>query len=110
MTEDDLMLEKARDVARAYEESDEYKRFKTVVAAMDKDVYIQSLVKEMKKLQAICRTKETNLLEKKETLARIESCKAKLYQTALWTNYISAKSDLERLAEEVAQSLDGILG
>lgn len=110
MTEDEILKQKAEQILQAYKDSNEYKRFVEVTSAMDKDKYISGLVKEMDELQAICRTKETNLLEKKEVLARIEQCKAKLYSTALWTNYLSCKADLERLKSEIIERLDGKIG
>lgn len=43
-------------------------------------------------------------------MKEIEKIKAELYSKPLWINYITARDELERLKNEVIESLDEKLG
>ena len=89
---------KAKLILEEYENSKEYKRFQELTKAISKDEEINRLCSILNELQAICRTKES------------EKIKAELYSKPLWINYITARDELERLKNEVIESLDEKLG
>lgn len=101
---------KAKQILEEYENSKEYKRFQELTKAISRDEEINRLCSILNELQAICRTKESDLLEKRDTLKEIEKIKAELYSKPLWINYITARDELERLKNEVIESLDEKLG
>ena len=56
---------KAKRILEEYENSKEYKRFQELTKAISKDEEINRLCTILNELQAICRTKESDLLEKR---------------------------------------------
>lgn len=89
------------EVVESYQHSQEFVNLEKIITAMGKDKKIQELTKKLDALQAICRTKEGDIFRKKEVLKEIEKTKALLYSLPLWTNYVQAKIELNRLRDEI---------
>lgn len=98
------------DILSCYRSSAEFVRFSSLIAAMEKDPEVMGIITKLNSLQALCRTKEGEILKKKEVLSEIERSKARLYSLPLWVNYRSAKEELERLRCEIVATLEKKLG
>lgn len=97
-----------KEIEKAYKNSLEYINLKKIVEAIENDEECQTYLKQLKKLQKECRSKDTNLEEKRKIVKVINETKDKLHATPLWTNYISCKKEYDDMVYYIENMLNNM--
>lgn len=110
MDDYEYLVQSSNDIKDLILHSEEYKKLESIITIMNSDSMIINLKKKLDYLQSECRKSENDLAKKKIILQEIEKAKAELHSFPVWTNYVSAREEVERLKEEVVFELGGKIG